>query len=572
MLKACIIDGYIDEPTCLGVPPYISPYPRYITGAIYKYDKKANVSYFTIDQIRSNKKIINILKKSDIIVVIAGMSVPGRYLSGYPASPNEIQSILIGCPKPIKILAGPAARYGFGMFGGHKTRDLVLIKKEFDIIAKGDSEIIIYELIKNKLNIKNIETDLCRKNSQEIADYAVLGAKIVKKHPYYPNYIIAEIETYRGCPRTIVGGCSFCSEPYKGLPDFRPINDIISEIKALYNNGIKHLRLGNQPCFFSYMSKDTGFKERPRPNPEAIEQLFKGIRFVAPDLKTLHIDNVNPGVIAEYADDSEKIAKTIIKYHTSGDVAAMGIESADPVVIEKNNLKASPEEVKKAIRVLNKAGANRGTNGMPEFLPGLNFVFGLEGETKKTFELNYIFLKQILDEGLKLRRINLRQVIPIPGTKMYDIGVKIINKHKADFKRFKKQVRENIERPMLKKLFPVGTIIRDVYCEKQEGKTIFARQIGSYPLLIGLPGLSKLNTFINAKIIDYGYRSITGIPHPLDLNSANRVTLEAIPDIGKKRAIRILANRPFRDNKQFIKAFDDPIIGQKILKFIEKNK
>ena len=57
MLKISILDGYIDEPTCLGVPPYISPYPRYITGAILAFDKFAKISYVTIDQFRNNKKM-----------------------------------------------------------------------------------------------------------------------------------------------------------------------------------------------------------------------------------------------------------------------------------------------------------------------------------------------------------------------------------------------------------------------------------------------------------------------------------------------------------------------------------
>ena len=48
-----------------------------------------------------------------------------------------------------------------------------------------------------------------------------------------------------------------------------------------------------------------------------------------------------------------------------------------------------------AVKLLNEVGSKRGTNGMPELLPGLNFVFGLEGETKKTFELNYNFLQNI---------------------------------------------------------------------------------------------------------------------------------------------------------------------------------
>ena len=49
MLKVTILDGYIDEPACLGVPPYISPYPRYIAGAIWGFDDSARVFHITID-------------------------------------------------------------------------------------------------------------------------------------------------------------------------------------------------------------------------------------------------------------------------------------------------------------------------------------------------------------------------------------------------------------------------------------------------------------------------------------------------------------------------------------------
>ena len=31
---AYILDGYVDEPACLGVPPYISPYIRTVAGAL----------------------------------------------------------------------------------------------------------------------------------------------------------------------------------------------------------------------------------------------------------------------------------------------------------------------------------------------------------------------------------------------------------------------------------------------------------------------------------------------------------------------------------------------------------
>ena len=169
MLRISILDGYVDEPTCLGVPPYISPYPRYIAGAIWDYDKSANISYLTIDQVRKGKT--DVLSKSDIVIVIAGMSVPGRYLSGFPASPNELVSIMGGLSKPLKILCGPAARFGFGMSGGKKTRETDFVKDSFDLIVKGDGEIVITKLLENKLDFEKIDPTECRKNAQILQNF-----------------------------------------------------------------------------------------------------------------------------------------------------------------------------------------------------------------------------------------------------------------------------------------------------------------------------------------------------------------------------------------------------------------
>ncbi len=569
MLRVIIIDGYVDEPTCLGVPPYISPYPRYIAGAVWDAKPQATVVYVTIDQIRNDTSLLTSISKSDVLVVIAGMSVPGRYLSGFPVSPNELVSLLHTITKPVKLLCGPAARYGFGMAGGKPVTGIDVVKNVFDIIVKGDGEIVLSDLLKNNLNSQNIDPSACRTNPQAIKNFAVKGARVVTQHPFFPENLITEIETYRGCSRSITGGCSFCSEPSKGTPSFRLADEICEEITALYKAGIRHFRIGNQPCIFSYMAKDAGNEEFPRPNPEALEHLFKGIRAAAPDLMTLHIDNANPGIIARYPEESTRIAKSIIQYHTAGDVAAFGVESVDPVVIKKNNLKATAEEVFDAVTLLNDIGSRRGANGLPELLPGLNFVFGLDGETKKTFELDYEFLKKIYDSNLMVRRINLRQVIPIPGTRMFQFGEKNIRKHKAEFHRFKRKVRQTIERPMLKRVAPVGTLLRAVYGETYEGKLTFARQLGSYPLLVGIPGVYPLHRFYDVKIVEYGYRSLTAVPFPLEVNTVPRETLEAIPGVGKRRAIRILANRPFRTKKEFIDALDDPMVAQAIGDYIQ---
>lgn len=569
MLNVVILDGYIDEPTCLGVPPYISPYPRYIAGAVWDFDKHATISYITIDQIRNNKSWYTTLSKSDLLIVIAGMSVPGRYLSGFPVSPNELVSILSLLSKPVRLLTGPAARYGFGMSGGKNTKETKVVEDVFDLIVKGDGEIIIAQLLQHNLKTDSIDTLQYRSSPSAIKNFAIKGATIVKQHPFFPDHLITEIETYRGCSRSIVGGCSFCSEPSKGLPSFRTIEEICLEVTAIYKTGVRHMRIGNQPCIFSYMAKDSGKVEFPKPNPLALERLFRGIRRAAPELKTLHIDNANPGIIAQYPEESKKIAHSIIRYHTPGDVAALGVESVDPIVIRKNNLKASADEVLNAVKLFNEVGSMRGKNGLPELLPGLNFIFGLNGETKNTFILNYELLKKIYNNNLLLRRINLRQIIPIPGTKMFEIGEKNIRKHKKDFKRFKRKVRENIERPMLRRLLPQGTILTQVFTETYEGKLTFGRQMGSYPLLIGIPGVHPLHQFYNVKIVDYGYRSLTAIPYPLDINTASRETLESIPGIGKKRAMRIISKRPFHTKEEIIKTLDDAQIARNILELIQ---
>jgi radical SAM superfamily enzyme with C-terminal helix-hairpin-helix motif len=568
MLEITILDGYVDEPTCLGVPPFISTYPRYIAGAINDTLPKATIRYVTIDQIRQQKELVKKLTDSSLIIVIAGMSVPGKYLSGYPAHPNELKKILSTQNKPIKLLCGTAAIYGFGTSGGKKTTDDQELRNLFDGFITGDPEIVISKILKQNLDLNHIDFAETREKAQDIQVFTIKGAKIVCQHPYFPQRLMVEIETYRGCPRYLSGGCSFCLEPKKGAPDFRSIKSISDEIKTLYDFGIRHIRLGNQPCLFSYQSKEIGKKEFPQPNPLALQDLFSTIRNVAPNLETFHIDNVNPGIVARYPKESVEIINTIIKYHTPGDVAAFGVESIDPVVIHQNNLKANENELLFAIRLFNKHGKKRGKNGLPHLLPGLNFIMGLKGETKKTFEYNLHFLQSILKEQLLVRRINLRQVIPLPNTAIEEIGEKLVKRHQRQYKHFKYQVKHTIEQPLLKQLVPKQTILTDVIFELWKGKTTFGRQLGSYPLLVGIPGNFPIGSKADVRVISHGFRSVTALPSPLYINTAQRETIESIPGIGKKRAIRILSNRPFQNSQQFIKTFDDANIAKEIIPYI----
>ncbi len=405
-MKALIIDGYVDEPACLGVPPYLSPYARYIAGALRERGLSENdIHYLTIDTLRENPPGAGeLIGKADLLVIIAGMTVPGKYLRASPITPGEIETIFQAA-NGVKVIGGPI-RLGFSSEGGRAAKGTESgISLGEAVLAKMDIEAFIYDLFEDGTGGKGSSGSFPAKlkapesvdhrfrTTAEIGRWGSKGAFLIRQHPDYP-YCMCELETYRGCGRQI--HCSFCTEPFYGASDYRSVEDVISEVSALYSHGARYFRIGRQPDLFTYHGTDAGGPV-PKPVPEVLERLYRGIRNSAPELSVLHMDNANPITLATYPEESEQILKTIIKYHTPGDVAAFGMETADPKVVAANSLKATSEEVFEAIKLVNRFGAVRGANGLPEILPGINFVHGLMDETKKTFQLNYDFLQQVFD-------------------------------------------------------------------------------------------------------------------------------------------------------------------------------
>jgi len=537
-MKVVILDGYVDEPSNFGVPPYISPYPRYLAGAVA--DAGHDWQYVTIDDVRAGHPL-----KGDLLAIVSGPIVPGKYLRGLPISEKEIFRHAKAFEGP-RVFGGPLARFRF--FDEALT-------EPFDHVAVRDPDACVYDhLVKGEWEDRD-------RTMAEWNRWAHLGADVITHHPDFPEPLVVELDTSKGCVRYVNGGCSFCIEPQYGITKFRPLNGVLAEVRRLAELGAVNFRLGGQADFFSYHALGLGTSPTPQINVPVLEALLHGIHDAAPRLRVLHTDNGDPAMMVAHRDEAMAALRLLVRYTSPGNLLSFGLESADPAVTEANNLNIDAEGCLEAIRMVNAVGRERGENGLPRLLPGLNFVTGLTGETKKTFDLNLAFLKRLLEEDLWVRRINIRQVRPV-RQEFEPTGLH------SEFRRFKESVREDIDHEILRRILPEGTVLRRVYLEIQDGHVTYGRQIGTYPILVGLPYDLKVNRFVDVKITSHGARSVTAVEFPLDVNRASLKALEALPGVGAKRAARIVRRRPFTTLDEFAAAFDDPAVAERVESFV----
>lgn len=548
--KWLVLDGYEDEPAAFGVPPYVGFHIRYLCGVLEQH--QIDYDYMTIDQLRklvrtsSTNGMETILGKYTGFACIAGAVVPGKYLRGTPISINEMQQVIRLLPNEVPAILGGWAIRGWRQQGWNPLR------KNLFLSLQDTDATLDYFLTRG--NWKH-----CRRTAEQWSRWAHLGAKssAVRFHPdlgteQNPGPLTFEVEVYQGCVR-YKRGCKFCIEPKKGVPIWRSPEDIIQEVKIAHDLGVKHVRLGGMTDTYTYMADGVVELEYPIPNPEPIARLLHGLR-QDERLEILHTDNGNPSIIAEHLEPSEEITKTLVATLSDGAVLSFGLESADPAVHKANWLNCDAKQLKTAIRLINKHGAERGARGLPKLLPGLNFIAGLNGETPHTYQQNLALLKQVRKENLLLRRINIRQV---EGSGFQEII-------EDDFNRFKQSVRVDIDSPLLEELFPKGEILREVRWESHNNRTrlpshlesphideairgkagiTFGRQIGAYPILIGAEYLIPLETTSNVVVTGHGARSITGVECGLDIDSVSEKQLAAIPGIGSKTAWKLIAER-----------------------------
>ncbi len=545
-----LIDGYEDEPAAFGVPPYVGFHIRYIAGVLEAH--KLPYEYITIDRWREMVRTTDAIADLNLgrvrgVALLAGAVVPGKYLRGTPISLRETKELLGMMPANIPFLAGGWAIRGWRQAGWSPLRANLFLTVQ-------DTDATLDHFLRHG------QWKHQRRTTEQWREWAHLGAtsKAVLEHPDIGGPLIYEVELYQGCVR-YKNGCKFCIEPKKGVPIDRPVGEVLSEVSAALDSGVRHVRLGGMTDVYTYMAEGVTELEYPIPNPEPISEILYGLR-QDERLETLHVDNGNPSIIAENLSEATEITKAMVETLSDGAILSFGLESADPTVHAENWLNCDSAQLKTAIRHINDYGRERGSRGLPKLLPGLNFIAGLNGETVATYSLNRKLLRELRDEGLWLRRINIRQV---EGEGFQEIP-------RDEFKRFKTWVRDEIDEPLLSELFPLGQRLSKVGWESHDSRirlpahlrdehlsedirgragVTFGRQIGAYPILIGVPYHIPLETTSDIIVTGHGRRSISGVEAGLDINSCSQKQLEAINGIGEKSAWKIISARARGKNK-----------------------
>ncbi len=548
MSRYLILDCFVDEPACFGVPPFISPYPRYVYGALLDSGiPDSDIGYLTIDHLRDNEYKFD--TPHDAVFLIGGAIVPGKYLGEKIGTYDEILRIIDRNRSHHIIIGGLA---------GH-----LLSSRDFRHVTTINHDIEQYA------RTFRTEPDDSFRSYNDLDRWAAAGSEVVTRHPDFPH-IIAEIETYRGCPRE--NHCSFCSEKVFSSGDHRGVSGILEEVDALISRGVSRFRIGRQADILAYGTTRTEFRNGfPRPEPSAVEELFGELKKRKDDgrITTLNIDNANPGTIANYPDESARAITAIVGAVTPGDTMPLGIESFDPVVNKRNNLKVNRDKAIQVVRMINEIGGTR-VNGIPLLLPGINLIHGLPGESAESFRLNYEALAEMRDAGLLIKRINIRTLSPFPGTDAAHTARHTDKRIENRYEFYREKIRDDIDRVMLERIYPVGTILRELRVSDTRFEYSLARAIQSYAITVKIPEPLKIGSYTDAVVVSHRERSIMALTIPIRINLIAPKTIEFIPGIGKRTAGDIILRRPLSEMSTLLEI--SPSLDSRIIPHITFGK
>lgn len=284
--------------------------------------------------------------------------------------------------------------------GPHATTfpEELLNESEFDIVAIGEADFVIKELLESPLgDVKGIvfknNGKIIRTPPRELIEnldnlpFPAWGLYDLKKY-HKPSLSCLKsppgyIETSRGCP----WGCVFCNKNIQGRR-FRPksAKRVVDEIEQMLSMGFKEINFLD----------DTFSTDLNRAKLICEEIIKRGLKFPWHPLNGMRVDRLDRELLS--------LMKRSGCYK-----ASFGIESGNEEVLKNINKGISLGQAERAVRWAKGVGLE--TFGY--------FMLGLPGETERTMQDTINFAKKL---KLDIAKFNI--TIPLPGTEIFNIWEK----------------------------------------------------------------------------------------------------------------------------------------------------
>lgn len=269
------------------------------------------------------------------------------------------------------------------------------LRSGFDLVAIGEGEKTVIDLTVRLVNDRNplgtkgiayLDADRYLSNGWgeriDLNDYPPYAPKHRRFNP---------IEITRGC----IYACKFCQTPFMFKARFRhrSVENICHYVQVMKDHGLTDVRFIS-PTSLSYGSLDDSV------GLDRLEELLASVRKVLGDKGRIFFGTFPSEVRPEHV---TREALLILKKYVANNNLIIGGQSGSQRVLDLSHRGHAVEDIISAVRISLEVG----------FLPNVDFIFGLPGETASDIEASLKLAEQLSDMGA---RIHGHTFMPLPGT------------------------------------------------------------------------------------------------------------------------------------------------------------
>ncbi|RMG51303.1 MAG: TIGR04013 family B12-binding domain/radical SAM domain-containing protein [Acidobacteria bacterium] len=269
------------------------------------------------------------------------------------------------------------------------------LRAGFDLVAIGEGEKTLIALVRRLLDGDD-DRRLRGLASLDHGRYVSHGPGARIELDEFPPFTIAHrrfnpIEITRGC----VYACRFCQTPFMFKARFRhrSVENICHYVEVMKAHGLTDVRFIS-PTALSYGSADESV------NLDKVEELLASIRRVLGREGRIFFGTFPSEVRPEHV---TREALMVLKKYVANDNLVIGGQTGSSRLLDFSRRGHTVADIVTAVEISLEVG----------FLPNVDFIFGLPGETPEDVEASLRLAERLADMGA---RIHGHTFMPLPGT------------------------------------------------------------------------------------------------------------------------------------------------------------